>query len=127
MQFKRKESFRFVFNDPIDASFTIIQKEANENQEPLKLSCQILDISPKGIKMYLDGEIKERVQNNTLLEVEFVLDVTNIKAIGQVMWVKPLGRGKQYGVSLPDQPDIEELIIFEMKQRRRKEVLAKTL
>ncbi|MDM5332446.1 PilZ domain-containing protein [Ureibacillus composti] len=126
MQFKRKESFRFVFNNPIDASFTIIQKEANENHEPSKFPCQILDIIPKGIKMYREGEIKERVQNNTLLDVEFVLDVTNIKATGQVMWVKPLGSGKQYGVSLPDQPDIEELIIFEMKQRRRKEVLAKT-
>lgn len=89
MQFKRKESFRFVFNDPIDASFTIKQKEVEEDQEPSKFPCQILDISPKGIKMYLEGEIKERVQNNTFLEVEFILDVTNIKAIGQVMWVKP--------------------------------------
>ena len=127
MQFKRQEGFRFVFNEPIDASFVFIDKDEQANEEISKIShpCKILDLSPRGIKIYTNVEIGESKSKPLLLEVQFVLDVTNIRAIGEVVWSKRFGQGKQLGIQIVDQPDIVDLIINEMKQRRKKEVFAK--
>ncbi|SOC34980.1 PilZ domain-containing protein [Ureibacillus acetophenoni] len=127
MKFKRQEGFRFVFNEPIKANFVIVNKDGQVDQINHKNShpCEILDQSPRGIKIYSNVEIGEDEVQPVQLEIEFVLDVTTIRALGEVVWTKPFGQGKQYGIHIIDQPDIVDLIINEMKQRRRKEVLKK--
>lgn len=60
---------------------------------------------------------------NLQVELQFVLDVTTIRAIGEIVWRKSYGRGEQYGIVFQAQEDIDELIISEMKLRRKKEVL----
>ncbi|KGR80606.1 PilZ domain-containing protein [Ureibacillus manganicus] len=127
MQFKRQEGFRFVFNEPIEASFVFIDKDEQANDKIINIShpCKILDLSPRGIKIYTNVEIGESKSKPLQLEVQFVLDVTNIRVIGEVVWSKRFGQGKQLGVQIVDQPDIVDLIINEMKQRRKKEVFAK--
>ncbi|SOB91421.1 PilZ domain-containing protein [Ureibacillus xyleni] len=122
MNFKRKEGFRFVFNEPIEAKYEIYINSKRINLE--KYNGKILDISPRGMKLFCGPEIGEYLRDTTLqVEVQFVLDVTTIRALGDVMWSKPLGSGFQCGVVLAAQEDIDELIIGEMKQRRKKEVL----
>ena len=123
MQFKRQEGFRFVFNEPIPANFTILNGDTQFNEYPT-YTCQILDLSPRGIKIYTEGEIGENKSVPIQLEICFVLDVTTIIAHGKVVWSKTIGQGKQMGIQIIDQPEIVDLIINEMKQRRRKEVLS---
>lgn len=122
MQFKRKEGFRFVFNQPLDTSFKLLL-----NGEPVdaeSYSCEILDISPRGIKMFSEAKIGEYINKASLqIEIQFILDVTTIQAVGEIVWSKPYGSGHQFGVVFHAQEEIDELIISEMKLRRKKEVL----
>lgn len=124
MGFRRKESFRFVFNEPLEASFIayIDGKKINENGYP----CEIFDISPRGMKLYTDLDIEANLrQHHIQFEVQFVLNVMNIQAIGDVIWSKHYANGKQYGLFFKEQSDIDDLIISEMKIRRKKEIFEK--
>lgn len=124
-KYKRQEGFRFVFNEPIDAQFYLL---VNGKRVDLVLHpCKIIDISPRGMKVYTESHIATLGQYaNDLMQFEmhFILDVTKIKALGQVRWSKPYATGAQFGLFFRNQPEIEELIINEMKRRRRKEVFA---
>ena len=121
MNFKRQEGFRFVFNETIDAKFRL-KVDGTFNSETY--DCEILDVSPRGIKMFSEAKIGEYLDNTTLqIEVQFVLDVTMICATGEIVWDKPYANGSQLGVQFYPREDIDELIISEMKRRRKKEVL----
>lgn len=120
MNFKRKEGFRYVFNEPLSGKFTLITNGRTLGHE--YYPCKILDISPRGMKLFSEAEINEYMVSTLKFEIHFILDVTNIRAVGDIVWSKPYGAGKQYGILLQDQADIDELIIEEMKRRRKKEV-----
>lgn len=123
MQFKRNEGFRFVFNEPIEASFKLLI-EGKYVEPEIQYPGKIVDVSPHGVKLFSDAKIGEYTNNSTLrLELQFVLDVTVITAMGQLMWVKPYLKGWQYGIQFQSEEKIDELIISEMKLRRRKEML----
>lgn len=123
MHFKRQEGFRFVFNEPIDARFKLLI-----NGQPVEAfgscPCKLLDISPRGVKMFSEVKFGEYINKaNLQVELQFVLDVTTIHAIGEFVWRKTYGRGDQYGIVFQAQANIDELIISEMKLRRKKEVM----
>ena len=123
MHFKRQEGFRFVFNEPIEASFKLIEN-GQIVDSGTSFSCRILDISPRGVKMFAEAINGEYIKKaNLQIQLQFVLDVTTIQAIGEIVWHKPYGKGNQYGILFKNQKDIDELIISEMKLRRKKEVL----
>jgi len=122
MIFKRNEGFRFAFGEPIYANFVV-----RVNGKPLDLErthypCQILDISPHGMKMFADAKISEHSNKLIQLEVIFLLDETTIRAVGEIVWARPYGRGTHYGLIFENQPGIEELITSELKLRRKKEI-----
>lgn len=124
-KYKRQEGFRFVFNVPVDAQFAVLVN--GKRQDLVMHPCKIIDISPRGMKIYTESHIANITKYaNELLqfEIHFILDVTKIKAVGHVRWSKPYGTGSYFGLFFRDQPEIEELIISEMKRRRRKEVFA---
>lgn len=122
MIFKRKEGFRFVFNEPIEAKFVLHHKDGQAVDQPSR-PCKILDISPRGIKIFTNAEIGQYNNESVQIEVDFILDDTNIRAIGEIVWSRPFGNGKQLGIQIVDQLDIKDFIISEMKQRRNDEVL----
>ncbi|RHW39920.1 PilZ domain-containing protein [Lysinibacillus yapensis] len=123
MQFKRNEGFRFVFNEPIDSSFKIII-DGNYVKPEIRHAGKILDISPHGVKLFSEAQIGEYLNKTTLrMELQFVLDVTMIEAVGEIMWTKPYMSGRQYGILFQSEEKIDELIIREMKLRRKKEML----
>lgn len=123
MKFKRQEGFRYVFKEPIEASFQLIQ-DGKFVDSGKCYPCRILDISPKGVKMFSEVKLGEYLNQATLqMQLEFVLDVATIQAIGEVVWLKSFGRGDQYGILFQDQKEVDELIISEMKHRRKKEVM----
>ena len=72
----------------------------------------------------MSSEIEISGNSNQLIQVEifFMLDETMIRAIGEITWAKPYGKGYHYGLIFDNQPVVEELIVSELKLRRKKEV-----
>ncbi|TSI04295.1 PilZ domain-containing protein [Lysinibacillus sp. BW-2-10] len=124
MDFKRKEGFRFIFDQPIEADYEIYINGQLASIETYH--AKILDISPRGMKIFCGPEIRSYLKNSTLqIKVHFLLDVTHIHAIGDVVWSRPFGSAYQCGLNFSVQPDIDELITNELKLRRKKEVFAR--
>lgn len=121
MSFRRKESFRFVFNEPLDGLFSIYLNEKKYRAE--SFPCKIFDISPRGMKIFAELPFDLDFRSHVQFEVQFVLNISSIQALGEVVWSKPFSNGKQYGLFFKEQADLDELIISEMKIRRKKEVL----
>ena len=125
MGFKRTEGFRFTFGAPIAAKYTVLIDGKQEVLEAAKHTCEIIDVSPHGMKMFSYYEIGENTNHLVQLELEFILDEVLIKAIGEIVWKKKYGGKYQYGLIFENQPGIEELIVSELKIRRKKEVSRK--
>ena len=125
MQYKRSEGFRYVFPNPLIASYKIlVNGRAGQIGQPY-YNCEIIDISPKGMKLYSEAIFSEHANQIVQLEVHFVLDEVAIQAVGNIVWDKPYAKGKLYGLVFKNQPKLEALIISELKARRRKEVANK--
>ena len=122
MFFKRTEGFRYKFEEPLQTTFTIV-----ENGRAVKDEAAIggiLDISPKGIKMFSTVDLNAGKAISPQLEIRFVIDTLTIVAYGEVMWSRPYMKGKQYGIFFNNQAQLEDLIVEELKIRRKKEIMA---
>ncbi|MBI6863586.1 PilZ domain-containing protein [Lysinibacillus fusiformis] len=116
MIFKRQEGFRFKFEEPVQITFAVYENgRVNHGQTAM---AELLDISPRGLKMYTEVDLGV---NPPPLDIHFVLDTQEVRAYGEVIWSRPFGSGKQYGVYFNDQGRVEELIVDELKLRRKKE------
>lgn len=122
MIFKRNEGFRFVFGEPLNANFSILLDGKPQNIEKTQYPCEIWDVSPRGMKMFSNIEIGEDTNKLVQLEISFILDEAKIKAIGEIVWTKKVISGFQYGLSFDNQSTVEELIVAELKLRRKKEM-----
>lgn len=114
MIFKRKEGFRFKFDKPVIMTFAIYE-DGNHLERAV---ADLLDVSPRGIKMFTEVDLGK---NPPPLDLRFILDTQEIRAYGEVMWSRPFGNGKQYGVFFNNQGPLEDLIVEELKSRRKKE------
>ncbi|WP_332650923.1 PilZ domain-containing protein [Lysinibacillus sp. 54212] len=123
MIFKRQEGFRFSFGEPLEAKFVILIDGKPFDLERTSNTCKILDISPRGMKISSEVDLNEHINKMLQLEICFTLDVTEIKCVGEIVWSKPFGSCTHYGVVIYNQAAVEDLIINELKLRRRKEVL----
>lgn len=116
MIFKRQEGFRFKFDEPVKMTFAIYE-DGRVNQAQTAMA-DLLDISPRGLKMFTEVDLGV---NPPPLDLRFVLDTREVRAYGEIIWSRPFGNGKQYGVNFNDQESVEDLIVEELKLRRRKE------
>lgn len=122
MFFKRSEGFRYKFEEPLQTTFTIVENgKADESEAAIG---EILDISPRGVKMYSTVDLNAGKAICPQLEVRFVIDSQTIVAYGEVMWSRSYMKGKQYGVFFNNQEPLEDLIVEELKLRRKKEIMA---
>ena len=123
MKFKRNEGFRFAFGNPIEAGFVIMigGKALELGHQPL--SCSVLDISPRGMKVESGVDLTGYMDKMLQLEVSFIIDKAEIRAVGEIVWCKKYGSGYQYGIVFYNQPGVETLIVSELKARRRRETL----
>lgn len=122
MIFKRNEGFRFAFGEPLYASFVLLIDGKPQNLEKTQYPCEIQDVSPRGMKMFSNVEIGEDSTKLVQLEIHFILDVTKIRAVGEIVWSKKVMEGFHYGLIFDKQPVVEELIVAELKGRRKKEL-----
>lgn len=123
MIFKRKEGFRHAFGEPLQAQVVILIERKPLDVKRTRIPCEILDISPRGLKMAIGEDFNEYKNKVLQLEISFILDSTEIKGIGEIVWSKKFGSGYHYGITFFNQSSVEDLIINELKVRRRKEVL----
>ena len=123
MIFKRQEGFRYAFGDPVEAGAVILIEGKPLDVAQTRIPCEILDISPRGLKISIGEDFNEYKNKALQLEISFILDATEIKGIGEIVWSKKFGRGYHYGITFFNQSSVEELIVNELKVRRRKEIL----
>lgn len=122
MFFKRTEGFRYKFEEPLQTTFTIVENGRAVQDEAAIGG--ILDISPKGIKMFSTVDLNAGKAISPQLEIRFIIDTQTIVAYGEVMWSRPYMKGKQYGIFFNNQALLEGLIVEELKIRRKKEIMA---
>ena len=123
MIFKRQEGFRYAFGEPLQAGAVVLIEGKPLDVERTRIPCEILDISPRGLKIAIDEDFNEYKNKVLQLEVAFILDATEIKGIGEIVWSKKFGSGYHYGITFFNQSSVEDLIINDLKARRRKEIL----
>lgn len=123
MHFKRQEGFRYSYKEPMPIQFLPLLAGKRLTAEQEMLEATLLDISPKGMKMFSTAQFGEHNSKLLQLEVHFILYTAAIRVVGEVVWVKRYANGYQYGLEFKDQENIENLIIEELKMLRRKEVL----
>ena len=122
MKFKRQEGFRYSFGRPLDAGVVVLIEGKPLDVEQTQIPCEILDISPRGLKIMSGEDFNEHANKVLQLEISFILDSTEIKGIGEIVWSKKIGSGYHYGITFFNQSNVEDLIINELKLRRRKEI-----
>ena len=88
MPFKRTEGFRFTFNEPLHANFVILIEGKPQEIERTRYQCEIIDISPHGMKMFSHKKIGEHNNQLVQIEVQFILDEVLIKAVAEIVWTK---------------------------------------
>ena len=122
MLYKRTEYFRYTFGEPLEAKFQIVVENGTDT-ESSPGECHFMDISPGGAKIFAKFDIpleREAVR----LHIKFTLHEKLIDLQGVIVWKKPYSGGYMYGYDFDEDPAIEQLIVEELKLRRRSEVNA---
>jgi len=122
LKYNRNEYFRYSFEEPCEATFRLIKQ--NEGDAEVELSnkgvCKIIDISPNGLKLF--SELFISIDKLHHVELHFTLDTTPISMVGEFVWSHRKANGYEYGIRLVGDSASEQMIIGELKKRRRKEM-----
>lgn len=122
LNFKRKEGFRFTFGTPVRGNARVLVGDEVVDAKAETITIDIIDISPKGMKLVTLHNIDNAVLREVTLEVTLCIDTAVIEAHGEIVWKRSAGNACAYGLFFKEQSVNEELIIEELKIRRRKEM-----
>ena len=110
-RFKREDSFRYEFIQPLDTSFYISRMRGKKSQSSRGKGV-ILNISTGGLRLdtFLDLPL------NREIELTFELDIANkiIQPIGYIVWKDKSDNSFKYGISFISD-DHEQAIINALK------------
>ena len=109
------------------ANFKVLLNGKSEAFNQSFYNCQILDVSPRGMKMFSEADFGGYINKMLQFEVHFILDEVSIHAVGDIVWERPYANGKQYGLIFNNQPKLEDLIVTELKARRKKEIILENI
>ncbi|ADC50897.1 protein with PilZ signaling domain [Alkalihalophilus pseudofirmus OF4] len=110
MQYRREESFRYEFSEPLKSTFKII-RISDANVESKEGEMYILDISAGGVKMNTHLELPDPNKAKVEVEVELQLAEKNLDVQGEIVWKKPFGRSYHYGIDFSiTETESQELI-----------------
>lgn len=117
LEYRRRESFRHVLIQEVPVTYSV----KNDGMMSYRKG-KIIDISPSGLKMFT---VDELISNNEMrdLDLSFTLFSRPINVKGDIRWKKAFGDGYYYGIDMDNVEEHQELIISELKLRRKKEVL----
>gem|GEM_PF-437947 len=121
MRYKRKEPFRYLFNEPMDGKFVIILNHDDEDKvtrtDPGML--KIIDLSPRGVQFRTKLDIPTS-EKEFYIEVTFELDGEMIEMLGKVAWKKNEPDCVYYGLEGIEDPKREQQIIEGVKSLSKK-------
>ncbi|MGB6406736.1 MAG: PilZ domain-containing protein [Planococcus donghaensis] len=114
MFYKRSESFRYTFGAPPEIKLKLIDSTGN-----LTIYCLLLDISPKGAKVFSEKELKVAEE---IVGLKFVLNHETITADAKIVWRQQYEEGWLYGVDFERNPVKELLISTEIRELKEVEL-----
>lgn len=83
--------------------------------------CNFMDISPGGAKLFAKFDIPLE-RESVRLHIKFTLHEKLIDLRGVIVWKEPYSGGYMYGYDFDEDVAIEQLIVEELKLRRRTEI-----
>ncbi|RXI96424.1 PilZ domain-containing protein [Anaerobacillus alkaliphilus] len=111
MRYRRQDTFRYRFEEPIACTFKIIRVGEQEFNSKLG-SAQIDDISDGGLKLSTSFTLPV-THRNIEIEITFKLNEEEIKLTGNVLWVKNSSYGVQFTIDDSSRKQlIEELKLY---------------
>ncbi|KGR77260.1 PilZ domain-containing protein [Ureibacillus manganicus] len=114
MQFKRNESFRYSFGQPVPALFKIVSINGREvNSASGK--AEIVDISPEGIRMTSELNIPDIKLKQPILSITFNINDKPFQLNGLIMWKKERKNSAEYGIKLLIDDSMKSNIVGELK------------
>lgn len=119
MLYKRHEYFRYTFGQPLEGEFRIIIGDGEE-RESHPGDCQLIDISPGGAKIFTKFDIPVE-RGPVRLHIKFTLLENPIEVRGVIVWRKSYSGGYMYGYDFDEDARLQQLIVKELKLRRRSE------
>lgn len=116
LRFKRNESFRFEFGEPVACEFKIVTAKTESNPG----NGGILDISPKGLKLFISFNLP--IEKKLKVQITFTLNESPLTINGFPIWKKKaVSGGFLYGIQLENSKDVEKQLIEELKQFAKRE------
>ncbi|WP_400246953.1 PilZ domain-containing protein [Niallia sp. JL1B1071] len=115
MRYKRNEAFRYQLNDSLDAVFTL---KVDEDTLSSKGHALIYNISPNGLRFRTEYDLPVG-DSRLLLQLQFILNGTEISMPGQITWKKKLGNLFEYGFEGTGDNESKQKIINGLKELSR--------
>ncbi|GGE36768.1 hypothetical protein GCM10011391_14530 [Pullulanibacillus camelliae] len=114
MRLRRDEAFRFEFDSPIAALFTIerINDQVTHSHEG---EGHILDLSPRGMKLLTPFDIPISDEQQVNISVRFKLIENEYTVQGNIIWQEVAGEDYHYGLHLTVDEYVQEALIDELK------------
>lgn len=120
MFYKRAEYFRHTFGEPLEATFRILLADETRKESSLG-HCSVIDLSQGGAKLFAEFNLPLE-RNPVRLQLVFTLFESQINTVGTVVWKKSHRGGYLYGFDIDEDENTAQLIVQELKLRRRMEV-----
>ncbi|TYS83443.1 PilZ domain-containing protein [Rossellomorea aquimaris] len=118
--FKRGESFRYTFKNPLPGRFKLHMDQGKERASTKEGALLIKDISPKGMRFRTEYTLPvDRLDFE--MEIYFELMDQQITMAGRPIWRKGAGKDIYYGFTLVEDAETEELIIETLKSYSKKD------
>lgn len=118
MFYRRSESFRYTFGTPREICLRV-KDPVSSQILPAKIYCLLLDISPKGAKLFSEKELK---LGEEAVNLEFVLNHETITANAEVVWMQQYEEGWMYGADFERNSIKEMLILNEIRELKEIEM-----
>ncbi len=120
MKYKREESFRYSFKQPLEVDFKLLIERNGELIGTKNSKASVLDLSPNGLRLMTSLDLPvEHI--NYLLEVELELNDRLVVLIGKPVWKRKQFNNFLYGIEAVEDKKTKEVIIQELKQYVKKQ------
>lgn len=118
MFYRRSESFRYTFGTPPEI-YLRVREPLTDRVSPVNVYCLLLDISPKGAKLFSEKELKAGEEK---VNLEFVLNHETIAANAEIVWMQRYEEGWIYGADFERNSIKEMLILNEIRELKEIEM-----
>lgn len=118
MFYKRLESFRYTFGAPPEIYLQLMDP-INKEALPQIAYCLLLDVSPKGAKLFSEKELASRQKT---VSMKFILNHETITVDATVVWKQKYEEGWLYGADFERNTVKEMLILNEIRELKEIEM-----